>query len=281
MERFKLTSFLTQPTDAFHFAKVNYSARKELSMHSHDYFEVFWIENGSGIHYINGEKEILEKGYLVMVRPDDTHTFSASPADIKGLTITNLAIKEETVHFFKYRYFIDSTKFFWSKDQMPFKIKLFPEDLIFLSLEAEKNLLASNDNLTLDYVLNLIFRIARKYVNHAPVKEELPYWLKIAIDKFNSVEYLYSGAEGFAKICNRSIDHINRVLKSSMNLTLTEMINKIKMEYAANQLIMTNSPVKNISHQCGYKNLGHFYKVFNEKYNTTPIKFRKINHKII
>ncbi len=281
MKLFKLTDFLAKPKDDFHFAKVTYTTKKELSMHNHDYYEVFWIEKGAGFHHINGYKKKLTKGDLIMVRPEDTHTFSAYPFDSNGLTITNLAFKGDTIRFFKNRYLPGSTDFFWSQEFLPFQIKLTDKDLAFLSLESEKLLLQQNNKLILDYVLNSIFRISIEQSQHKPVCHNIPYWLCRAIEQFNSVEYLKTGAVGFAWLCNRSIDHINRVLKSTIDNTLTETINKIKMNYAANQLIMTNSPVKNISHQCGYKNIGHFYKVFKDFYNITPVKYRKLNQKII
>ncbi len=281
MKLFKLKDFLTYPSDDFHFAKVTYTSKKELSMHNHDYYEVFWIEKGTGFHHINGYMKKLEKGDLIMIRPDDTHTFSASHFDTNGLTITNLAFNADTVIFFKNRYFPDTTTFFWSRECLPFQTKLSDEDLTFLAMESEKLVLKQNNKLILDYILNIIMRMSFEQDQHRPVYQNIPYWLSRAIERFNSVEYLKTGATGFARLCNRSIDHTNRVLKNTIGNTLTETINKIKMNYAANQLIMTNSPVKNISHQCGYKNIGHFYKVFKDFYNITPVKYRKINQKII
>ena len=74
---FELSSFL-HPGETFHLARVNIISRQDLSFHTHDYAELLWIEKGSGYHLVNGERLRIEPGDLIMIRPQDAHTYGAS-----------------------------------------------------------------------------------------------------------------------------------------------------------------------------------------------------------
>lgn len=54
---FKLSYFLSA-NEKFHIARVNITSSQDLSLHSHDYAEILWVEKGTGIHHVNvrGEK---------------------------------------------------------------------------------------------------------------------------------------------------------------------------------------------------------------------------------
>ena len=74
--QFSLSDFIG-PQEAFHIARVNISSPGDLSMHTHDYAETFWVESGTGIHHVNGYRMKLQRGDLVMMRPEDVHTFTS------------------------------------------------------------------------------------------------------------------------------------------------------------------------------------------------------------
>ena len=71
---FKLSYFLSA-NEKFHIARVNITSSQDLSLHSHDYAEILWVEKGTGIHHVNGHQFRLSPGDLIMVRPKDRHTF--------------------------------------------------------------------------------------------------------------------------------------------------------------------------------------------------------------
>ena len=81
---FKLSYFLSA-NEKFHIARVNITSSQDLSLHSHDYAEILWVEKGTGIHHVNGHQFRLSPGDLIMVRPKDRHTFSSSG---KGIFIS-------------------------------------------------------------------------------------------------------------------------------------------------------------------------------------------------
>lgn len=77
------------------------------------------------------------------------------------------------------------------------------------------------------------------------------------------------------------IDYVNRVVRKHTSMTLSELINDQKMEYARTQLIMTDMPIKEISRNCGFSSLAHFYKIFKKRYAYTPKEYRRFTQMII
>lgn len=67
---FELSGFL-HPGETFHMARVNIVSRQDLSFHTHDYAELLWIEKGAGYHLVNGERQRIGPGDLIMIRPQD------------------------------------------------------------------------------------------------------------------------------------------------------------------------------------------------------------------
>jgi len=276
INQFHLSSFL-KFDEKFHLARVNINSSLDLSLHSHDYIEMFWIERGSGEHFINGTKIKLNSGDLVMMRPNDTHTFSSKG---KGLSLINVAFSLETLEIYRARYFNDSQLYFWSKSNFPFQMKLNENTIKRMSARAEESMKNYRSFLQLDSLLLFIF--LQITVNEkTPIDSEIPLWLSNAVQNYNNPASFKLGVRGFADLCEKNINYVNRIVKNHYNKTLTELVNEFKMQYATNQLIMTSMPIKVICSNCGFENIAHFYKVFKSRFNQTPKVYRKMNQMIV
>lgn len=274
--QFKLSYFLNQ-NEKFHIARVNITSRQDLSLHCHDYAELLWIEKGQGFHNINGAKIKLSEGDMIMIRPYDIHTFTPIG---KGITLVNVAFSTETLDYFKERYFPDSNRFFWSTATFPYHMKISANLLKRISARAEEAIKYSRSNIQLDSLLLFIFRqiTANEKIDDF---SEIPLWLFNAIQKYNASHHFKKGVDTFVSLCERNVDYVNRVVKIHFGKTLTELINESKMQYATTQLSITSMPIKEICNNCGFKNLGHFYKVFKKVYNQTPSEYRRLNQTIV
>lgn len=271
---FELSSFL-HPGETFHLARVNIISRQDLSFHTHDYAELLWIEKGSGYHLVNGERLRIGPGDLIMIRPQDAHTYAASTKG-GGITLINIAFPVETLHHFRERYFPDSGQYFWSTGAMPYRIQLPAEILHQLSARAEETMSHSRSNIELDSLLLFIFRQITLHEALA-TPADTPVWLVRAIQEYTTPDLFRRGCAGFAGLCGRNGDYVNRTVRLHFGKSLTELTNELKMRYAATQLVITGMPIKEISSNCGFPNLGHFYKTFKSLYNQTPKKYRRIN----
>lgn len=270
---FYLNDFVRKD-EKFHLARVTIRSRQDLSLHKHDYAEIFWVENGKGFHFINGQKVGLKTGDLVMIRPDDEHNFTSS----KGLTIMNLAFWTETLDVLRTRYFPDSESYFWGNQELPYVTSLNQDVIKLISQKSQK---ATNRKslLELDELLIFIFKHIESN-QEIKISESMPDWLVKGIHSFSSPDNLKLGAKGFAAICDKNVDHVNRVVKRHLGKTLTNLVTEVRMNLASKQLTFTNSPIKNICNDCGFENLGHFYAIFKQTFGQTPGQYRKMNQRI-
>lgn len=272
---FRLNDFL-ENEEVFHLARTTINSQKDLIYHHHDYVEIFWIKEGSGKHLVNGQEIPIQQGSLWMIRPEDRHTFKMA-AKSTGLVITNIAFAKDDLNYFRNRYFKDSYTYFWETGEIPFHTVLNREQLSDISNLSDNLLIKERSYLHLDHVLLHIFEmLTEENFNY----EAFPHWLSHALKQYSTPKYFNSGVPGFVKLTGRSADHVNRVIKSYMRQTLTETINKLRLEFASKQLALTNTPIKIITAECGYASLSYFHRLFKSKYGISPKEYRERNKKV-
>jgi len=275
--QFKLDSFLNNQQEAFHVARTTINSRDDLQLHHHGFAEVFWIKEGSGIHVVNNEEYPVKKGHLCMIRPTDKHTFRLDKQK-ESLVITNIAFYKDSLQSFRQRYFSGSEQYFWSQAKLPFSIELNSKQLNELSAITDRLIGQPRDFLHLDYIMIHIFRLLSSMAGE---QSHIPHWLAYALENYNTPEKFANGIQGFVGLTNRSVDHVNRVLQQHLKQTLTETVIKARLQYACQQLVMTNSSIKSICFDCGFESLSYFYRIFSKHVGQTPSQYRKKNHKVI
>lgn len=241
---FHLRDFI-RAGDVMHLARVTIYSRKDISLHKHDFAEIFWVEGGSGTHLINNKEVRLEPGDLVMIRPEDKHTFTSSKKG-KGLTIMNLAFSSTTLKHFRKRYLSQGGIYFSTNDPLPYTISLNPSLIRQISRRAEESFKFRNSVIHLDSLLLFIFR-AIADGEELQADNQMPVWLHNAIQEFSTPELFRQGYPGFVNSCKKN----------------------------------TNVPIKTICIDCGFKNLAHFYKTFKKFYQVSPSRFRKTNQNVV
>ncbi len=88
------------------------------------------------------------------------------------------------------------------------------------------------------------------------------------LDKDLSVEKIAKGA-------NISKSVLYRLFAKNCNCTVSEYVNRKRVEHAAQMLVSTDYSISEITHRVGFNSTRYFYAVFKKKYNTTPMNYRK------
>lgn len=81
--------------------------------------------------------------------------------------------------------------------------------------------------------------------------------------------------EGLADEIGYSRFYIGPWVRSVMNISFSQLLKKIRCEYAAKLLTETDMSVQEIIELTGYKNESFFRKIFKEQYGSAPFEFRK------
>ena len=251
-----------------------------INPHCHDFYEIFVTVCGNVEHWINGKTTILPEGSMVFIRPDVAHAYTCSSDEAKKASYMNFAFTAETVE----------KMFEYLSDGFPAKALLEAPmpPTIFLTSEQKRRIVAHVEELnTVNFkdkkqqklrarvLLADIF--ARYFANYTQKKEEtdIPQWLNELAEEMESTENFVAGADRMVELCKKSREHLSRNVKKYFGKTLSEYVNDLRVNYAANLLLNTNTPVLDICFDCGFQNVSWFYDVFREKYGMSPNKFRK------
>ena len=74
-----------------------------------------------------------------------------------------------------------------------------------------------------------------------------------------------------------SAGYIGKLFRQSTGVTVSDYINKIRLDEAARLLSSTNYTIKKVMEMVGYDNESTFYKKFKSHTGMTPKEFRVFN----
>ncbi len=245
--------------------------------HDHECPEVFWIEEGSAIHIQGTEREQLDAGALVFIRPQDVHAFATPPEE--GFTIVNVCLAPAVVERLCADYASCIAAWPWpsvAHVPRPFHHHLDQHGLNALQPWADAVGRAA-DRVAVDGLLLTLLRLIS-----APVADgdEIPPWLRQAVITFGDPDHLASGSEGLAHLAGRGMAHLNRSVRRHYGVTATELVNKLRLEHASRRLGMSNDAIVDIAMESGFDSLSYFYRIFRRVYGVTPQRYR-IQHRAL
>ena len=113
---------------------------------------------------------------------------------------------------------------------MPYRIQLPAEILHQLSARAEETMSHSRSNIELDSLLLFIFRQITLHEALA-TPADIPVWLVRAIQEYTTPDLFRRGCAGFAGLCGRNGDYVNRTVRLHFGKSLTELTNELKIRH--------------------------------------------------
>lgn len=272
MARLKLANIL-QPSEYYHVASVDLSAGqsdKPGRSHSHDFHELFWVEEGKGWHCINGERRELRFGDLVLIRAPDVHTFSVAKGGT--LRIFNVAFHCRTWSYLRLRYFQDWPDPFSLLDVGAREYFVEGADSADLRRAGREIAVGHRSRAAIErFLLNLFSRLSSNTLFETKV---IPDWLKDACRGICEPPVFTEGAPAFARLAGRSPEHVAREVRRLLNKTPTDIVNEARLAYAASRLCGSDDKIVNVALDCGFENLGHFYRLFGAKFGVSPRHYR-------
>lgn len=283
ISRIKLYSEeLIDPETDFHYA-FHKSLKNITTIHHHNFYELFLVVSGEVIHIINEKAQKIGEGTLVFIRENDIHYYQRS--DQKNCNLINLAFRKSTLtDLFEYLgEGYSSAQLYESK--MPPQMLLTSSETEILAAKmhnlntfdrTEKNKIKTSLRI-------LLFEIFTKYFaeQKADENEFVPKWFDELKNQMQKKENFVLGIKAFDKLTSKTQEHICRVSKKYLNLTPTEFVNELRLNYAANLLANSDESISYISFESGFENLSHFYHLFKKKFSVSPAEFRKENQKNI
>lgn len=255
-----------------------YSSQDKSYAHCHDFYEIFIVASGDIIHWVNGSTQKLSEGSLVFIRPDDVHYYVYDNPQ-ENTEYINLAFSKEVAQqLFAYLSYNFPSKDLLNCDMPPTVILNSIEKKHLLSQIGELNVINWHDKKALNLRVKVLLAdvFTRHFYNIEKNNDDtIPPWLSHLTHIMEQPKNFIAGIDKMTEVSNRSREHISRCLKKYLNLTPSQYINDLRINYASNLLISTDKTVIDICYDCGFQNLGYFYTIFKNKYNCSPKSFRE------
>ena len=268
-------------------SEIHYAYHKSLATittpHTHDFFEIFLITKGEAIHRINDKQEIIEEGDLVFIRPNDRHNYEKS--DDKSCELINLAFPEFTM-LKLFEYFgegFHSDKLLMAEFPPKIRLSKVEKDILVNRFEKLNTLRRTNKKKIKTELRILLADIFSRYftTGEESSNEIIPSWLVKLKSEMERKENFVLGINKMYDLCERTPEHLSRSFKKYFGESPTDYITNLRLNYAANLLSNSDEDITNISMDCGFENLSHFYHLFKKKFDSSPKEFRLKHQKSI
>ncbi len=250
------------------------SAEDTSPLHSHTFYELFYVLSGRAIHNINGQNHIVSEGTLAFIRPHDMHTYF--PIENYGFSIVSTGFQPKE---------LDSLRLWLEMDlralldsPMPTYIQLHGAERHFL----EKCLRAIRQR---DYGLprrQLFHAFFPMFLHLLSVPQAdaqhafIPPWLSQIIEQMGKRDNYIIGLERLYELTEYSVEYTTRCFQTYLHTTPTELINSNRINYAAHLLKENKAQsITDICYAVGFNNLSYFYQVFHRVFGCTPRQYSK------
>lgn len=241
--------------------------------HNHDFYEIFYILNGNMKHSMNGqETQILSIGDCIILTPNDTHSFSTINDSIHRDLLISRSLFENII----------SVTLNGQKNisevlcSIPPVVTFSISELIELENIAHNFTRNDDSDIKRGYGISLFVNIFLKFLQ--PIQNSNNSTLSLSeriLDCLNKNNHIQGGISSLAKELNYSQTYICQAFKKQTGTTLSQHIKNLRLNYISYYLKTTNYPLEKIANLVGIESLPYLNKIFKEKYNMPPIKYRK------
>jgi len=285
-------SGLFRPGESVYINKVTEKSKSHL--HAHDFIEIAYVASGEGIHRIGDKEYSVSRGDLFIINYDVPHEFRSFPEPEKpGLVVYNCIFKPEFIDYtlINCNDFYDITHHFLFQslfpyeDEEPDRIKISPdecdeiENLYGKMLMEYTQMKAGYIEIIRAYTIELLVTIFRLLKARSNVEDKITVKRKQMIE--NVMRYLKENynknlkLEDLAMMYFFSRSYFCKLFREVTGMTVSEYIQKIRIQEACRLLRQTRKTVLEILQLVGYKDIKFFNNVFKRNTGETPGNYRK------
>lgn len=258
-----------------YFGKENSDVKKHyyIPPHWHRSIEITFVIEGEVVGFINGKSISAKSGDFIFVNSGDVHEFEKYQERLCGVVILVLSYD-----FIKKVYpNIDNIQF----DIMDSNCKKDRLQEIFLEIKE----LYLNQN-ELDYIKinSYIYEILYILLTNYRIQKEDNYKNNYFKYKERQKEILIYISENYkkelplehiSKHFYMSSEYFSRKFHKWFGVTYKAYLNNFRLSKAYEDIINSDDNIQDIASFHGFSNIKSFISVFKQKYNMTPLKYRK------
>ena len=246
--------------------------------HTHDYYEISYVMDGTVINRIDGRQLYMIGGSLCIMNLNSTHSLdNVDPTAV----LVNIGLRQELFDEGVFHEFLMDdnvvSKFLRGETQ---------NDYLFFT-EAGNGLLSSSIvNMVEDYAaagFRESYRLDAEVLLLLDTLSKTPSHSFTGIDRraLEMMEYIRENCAtvavgSLAREFGYSENYCSQYVKRHTGRTISSLITDARMEQAEEMLTSTDMSIGDIAKTVGYRSTGHFHENFKERHGITPSDYRKL-----
>lgn len=256
-----MNSFSETPEYAIETLSRNF---KMPSMHYHDAYELYFLEVGTRDYFVEDKFFSVSPGEIVLIQPGKLHktggefcvrTLVHFTEDFLSKSFTRQTITQLLLCF-------DAVKITPDIRQLEF-VKL-----LLAQLHESEN--ETDFSLTLGVLLQLLNKCGKEDIQFGQIGAIVAY----INENFAAIQQIDQIAERFFI----SKYHLCRVFKRTMQVTIVDYINQVKLRNARRLLEISDAGIGEVAEQCGYHSVAYFSSIFKKIMGESPTEYRRRTH---
>jgi AraC-like DNA-binding protein len=266
------------------FKKNNVKRGGSVRLHWHEHLQFYYFVKGEALLECGHNRFEVSPGSIVVINSNELHYLESLSDDLEFYTI-----RIDPTFLFSNQVDLLQAKYLapLASNRISFR-NLIEKDTGILEcitkILQEYNLKKVGYELSVKAsIYQLIVLLLRGYVFKILSEKEFEEKTR-SLKRFNTVlQFLEDNYDKkiylkeLADSVNLSECHFCRTFKQITGKTLTDYVNKIRLEKAAYFLKQTDLSITEISLKCGFDSISYFNRLFNKYYKISPTKFRKVN----
>ncbi|WP_108815557.1 helix-turn-helix transcriptional regulator [Loktanella sp. Alg231-35] len=250
-----------------HLTRATLLPTRPRALHTHDFFELLWVQNGKVRHHLPDGIETLTEGDVVFLQPGHAHALQGRG---EHALVVSLCVHPATIKAMVKRHPGVQDHLFWAKDG---PVQAFRDirqlaALNHAAVQLERSLL---DTLAAEaFLLPLCAELVAEATD-----PQIPAWLTQACKAAADPSVFREGAAGLVAQTGKAHPHVSRMMRKLMGQTPSDYVNTIRMRHAARALTTDSEAISAIAEACGIPNMSHFHKLFRAAYGMTPLQYRQ------
>ncbi|MCC9169073.1 helix-turn-helix domain-containing protein [Pontibacter harenae] len=253
--------------------------------HGHNYYEIIYIKEGSGIHHLNDSKLEYDKGDVFVLTPSDSHYFMIDvPTKFISVRFTDFKVQRglnvsynwsQEVNLLQSRVVRNSKVHFTEQD------KLLTRHVFSILYSVRENIL-ENESLIYLQVQSLLAIIkrslpaameAKAIAAKAGQQSRLEQLISYIHEHITQPHQLHT-----SQLANNFCmpqTYVGAYFKRKMDITLKDYINQCRQTLIERRLRSGEYTMKEIVSEFGFTDESHLNKFFKKHRGVSPSEFRK------